>query len=165
MKKEELMEVVKHAYNTFVAEYPLFPFNITDIFSIIEIESSWNPEAESPYARGLMQISKVALKDVNRLYNYSYTYDDLFDPFINVIVGLCYLHFLKKLVDKYVKSTYPEEYRKLLVIMAYNWGIGNVRALLETAPDNKKLKYVIPEETKDYVTKFLFWKHHYIIQA
>ena len=48
--------------------------------AMVETESAGNPNSETLYARGLMQISKVALKEINDRYGLDYTYDEMFEP-------------------------------------------------------------------------------------
>lgn len=58
----------------------------------VSIESNFNPNAvSSSGARGLMQIKADALQDVNLALETQYTFDQLFDPAINVKVGMKYL--------------------------------------------------------------------------
>lgn len=58
-------------------------------------ESGWDPTAHAKskkypgtdIARGLLQITRVTLADYNANHGTSYTWDDMFDPEINVKVG------------------------------------------------------------------------------
>ena len=121
------------------------------INAIISAESSWDPKAESAYARGLMQISKTALEQVNMSYNLNFSYDDMFNPDKNILAGTAYLRWLFKFFSKE-----PEEIQLILVIMAYNWGCGNVRKWLKTKQDNRVIDESVPTETKDYIVNVLF---------
>ena len=119
------------------------------IFGIIMTESSGNPNADSGYARGLMQISKIALKDTKLPYNY----EDLFDPEKNIEVGIVYL---KKLENYFLKRY--GLFHLPLTILAYAWGIGNVnRWLKDTKADNRFIDEAIPPEKKDYLYNVMFW--------
>lgn len=63
------------------------------VFAVIESESSWDWRAESPVgAKGLMQVTDIALDDVKRLEGI----DDgnLFDVDYNLHVGTLYLAYL-----------------------------------------------------------------------
>lgn len=133
-----------------VSDYPQFD----DVCAIISAESSWNPVAESRYARGLMQVSQTALETINKLYNTSWTYDDLLNPAINVRVGMLYMRYLWRHLSK-LKLKEPQ----ILVVMAYNWGIGNLQRWLEVKPDNRVIDEAVPEETKNYVISYLYWKN------
>lgn len=127
--------------------------------AIISAESSWNPLAETKYARGLMGISKIALDDINLRYGLNYSYGDMFEPRKNVEVGVLYL---KWLLD-YFKSHYPFNIFYIsYAIMAYNWGIGNVRHWLEEVDyDNAKIDEAIPLETKNYLVDVMKWYKYY----
>ena len=67
--------------------------------------------------RGLMQIEPGALSDFNAHFGGSYTFDQLFDPEININVGAGYLAILARSLNGDIdKAT-----------QAYNAGIGNVK--------------------------------------
>jgi soluble lytic murein transglycosylase len=123
--------------------------------AIISAESSWNPLAETKYARGLMGISKIALDDINLRYGLNYSYGDMFEPRKNVEVGVLYL---KWLLD-YFKSHYPFNIFYIsYAIMAYNFGIGNVNTWLRnTKPDNSHIDEFIPKETRDHLLDVMWW--------
>ncbi len=71
------------------------------VYAICVAESTLNPRADSGYARGLMQLSKVAWKEVsNRPYSQAY------NPKINVEVGATYLNHLKTFLEEYGKFSY-----------------------------------------------------------
>lgn len=131
--------------------------------SIIATESSWNPKADSGFARGLMGISKPAFEDINTRYKLNYTYDDMFKPKPNVIVGCLYLKWLLN----YFKTRYPlNPFYLQYAIMAYNWGVGNVRKWLEEVPfDNAHIDENVPQETKNYLTNIAKWYRFYCNEA
>lgn len=62
------------------------------VFAICVAESSLNPKARAhkDYARGLMQISRIAWKTVT-----DRPYSQAFDPDVNLEVGIAYLVYLK----------------------------------------------------------------------
>lgn len=61
--------------------------------TIIAHESTGDPTAVSRTgARGLMQITGVALETINKALGVTYTRADLFDPKINVMVGMALLN-------------------------------------------------------------------------
>ena len=68
------------------------------ILGIIYTESSGNPQAESfttdkngnkvVVARGLMQLTKIAVEEVNRIYGRTFTFEDMKNPEHNVDCGI-----------------------------------------------------------------------------
>ena len=98
------------------------------IYTIIEIESAYNPLAISPVpAYGLMQIvPQTAGKDVlNTLYkkNYIPTPAILFNPKYNIFIGTGYL---SKLYYAYFRNIKNPLSRLYITIAAYNTGPGNI---------------------------------------
>ncbi len=148
-----LKNLVTAYYNDFVSEFNIQDFpKLHNVFAIISMESSWQPEAQSPYARGLMQISQPALETINRLYNKKFTYHDMLRADHNVFVGIRYLRWLYKAL-----SHLEPTLREIATVMAYNWGIGNVQNWLSLAKDNPQIKKEVPQETKDYVISYIYW--------
>jgi len=144
LNDEELFELCK-TYSESVDPYV--------VFAVTKIESSGNPEADSGYARGLMQMSKIALKDVNNNYGTNYEYNDLFKPEINLIAGSRYLSMLSSRLYKG-----DHLFHMQFVLLAYAWGIGNVKKwLYETEPDNTVIDETIPADKKDYLYNIMYW--------
>ena len=117
-----------------------------NIERIIIIESSGNPYAlnERSGARGLMQITPICLKEWNNENLDKYTLDDLYNPVINKRIGTWYMN---EKIPTYlwaynIKDTIENR------LIAYNWGIGNLRNYV-----NGKLKN-LPYETKRYIKKY-----------
>lgn len=163
MPDDRLVEVVEQTYIDFASTYHILDFPLlSDVFAVIQIESNWNPKAESPYARGLMQVSEVALEDIGRLYMFEMeeefgrllTYDDMFDPKANVWVGIRYL---RRLYRAFLDTVDPVHN----AIRAYNWGVGNVRRWLESNLSTPQIIETLPKETADYVHKFDWWREKY----
>lgn len=129
------------------------------ILAVIMTESSGNPKADSGFARGLMQVSRIALFDINNKYKFNYTYDDLFEPAINIQVGTLYLRDLVK----YYKTKYPDDvFVVSYSVMAYNSGIGFVNDWLKnTKADNRMIDESIPEETKSHLLDVMWWYFHF----
>ncbi|WP_077287968.1 lytic transglycosylase domain-containing protein [Thermosipho sp. 1074] len=125
------------------------------IKGIIMTESGGNSKAESSYARGLMQISRAALKTINFKYRLNNSYDDLFDPKINVEVGTLYLKWLLE----YFKGKYPlNPFYIIYALMAYNWGVGNVQKWLRSNnASNSWIDENVPQETKSYLLDTIWW--------
>lgn len=149
-----LQNLTKAIYTDFAAEYRIADYpKLHHVFAIVQIESSWDPRAESPYARGLMQISQPALDTINNLYGSKYTYDDMFNPSHNVWVGIRYLRWLWRAFKDF-------ENRENLTVMAYNWGIGNVIDWLRNR-DTSAIASAVPQETRDYLVKYTYWVEWY----
>lgn len=75
------------------------------IVCLIWKESGFNPDIKSNQsnssATGLMQITKTAVKEVNRVRKTSYNHDDMTNPELNVEVGTTYLDvFMKRFGQK-----------------------------------------------------------------
>ena len=102
------------------------------------IESSNNPKAFNARsgARGLMQVTKPVLDDYNRIHNSKVTLEQLFDGKTNLVIGSWYLSWLSS------KLSSDEE-----VLIAYNWGIGNLRKY-------QAGKKTLPTETINYLRKY-----------
>lgn len=146
-------------------------------FALIMTESGNNPKAETPWARGLMGVSKYALEDMNDIYGTNYTYDDLFDPNINIEIGekyfmhllkywLSYLGFKDKTIDRTDLDNLAKiAYAFMLADMSYNWGVGNVKKwLLYTEADNSKIDEAVPKETKAHLLDHLWWGSNFILK-
>ena len=116
------------------------------VFAIIKAESDFDQYARSSAdARGLMQITSVALEDINRLLSENYTMTQMYDPKINIRCGVAYLSILYR---KY--GIYDTVYA------AYNAGQGNVDNWLYNSlysKDQKQLYHIPFHETSNYVKK------------
>ena len=101
------------------------------------IESGFVDGLTSPAnATGLMQITPIAQQEINLQHP-----DVLFDRYNtldNIIIGDAYLEWLG--------LTFNNKYQ---VLMAYNWGIGNV-IKWRTNPEANP----IPKETQNYIKKY-----------
>lgn len=134
-------EYIENAYNEYKVDKML-------IRSIVQVESSGNPLARSEKgAVGLMQMTEVAIREVNDRYKTDYTIEDMTDPQKNVMAGTAYFKILQ------------EEYffgkDEKFVIAAYNAGPTIVNQLIG---GNSEVTYEdiaedLPKETRDYVAK------------
>ncbi|WP_075780091.1 transglycosylase SLT domain-containing protein [Marinitoga sp. 1137] len=150
LSKEKIFEICK-----FVADE--LSFDKFLIFAVVMTESSGNTKADSGYARGLMQVSKIALEDIKKKYNMKYTYDDLFEPFINLEIGTLYLMNLYN----YFSAKGFGEFAIIATLLAYSWGIGNVKKWLEkTEPDNRFIDESVLQSKKDYIFNIFFWYYY-----
>jgi soluble lytic murein transglycosylase len=119
-----------------------YKFDPAFILSVIQTESSFNPEALSPVgAVGLMQLmpatARVVVRDLNPPLNRrlaSLSRKVLMDPFVNVTLGVAYLASLR---DRY-RSLHP-----YFTLAAYNLGPARLEELLS----KKNFK---PGKTKKY---------------
>jgi len=117
---------------------------IIDMKIITIIESSNNPNAVSPVgARGLCQIMQGTWKECNEKLGYNWGWDEAFDKEKNLIIGTYYINKRIPQMLKYYKI--EDNYKNRL--MAYNWGIGNVKFYYENKKD-------IPIETQNYIKKY-----------
>lgn len=130
----------------YAKEYDIDPYLI---FAIIKAESNFDENAKSTSnAVGLMQIMEnTAIETANKM-DLNVTEKELFNPELNIRVGLKYFcNLLKKYNDNYY-----------LAIIAYNAGIGNVDKWLEEGvikKDASDIENVPFKETNNYVRKIL----------
>jgi len=121
------------------------------VFAIIKTESNFDQHARSSAdARGLMQVTSVALKDINRILSEDYTLTQMYDPEINIRCGVAYLSVLYRKYGIYDTA-----------FAAYNAGQGNVDNWLldkRYSYDQKQLYNIPFKETKNYVKKV---NHYY----
>ena len=127
-------------------EYDIDPYMV---YAIIKAESNFNENAKSASnAVGLMQIMEATAIETANKMNLDVTEEDLFDPELNINIGLKYF---SNLVNKYNDNYY-------LAIIAYNAGIGNVDkwitdgTIKEDASDIENVPF---KETNNYVRKIL----------
>ena len=135
-------------YKDIIAKYSQsFDVDRTMVYSIIRAESTFNPKARSQSgAMGLMQLmpstaSMLALD----LEMDNFTSDMLYDPEINIKLGISYY---VRLLKKFQNSD--------TALAAYNAGEGNVSAWLnnqEYSSDGKTLKKIPYIETHNYIKK------------
>lgn len=111
--------------------------------AIIMQESSFQPDALShKNAKGLMQITPIAVKEVlrqvklKRLPKICNVSGDPFDPRVNMTLGACYFKLMLMEFDKNVRHS----------LAAYNSGSYRV---LQHIKEGREL----PPETRDYIKK------------
>jgi len=134
------------------------------ILGIIYTESSGNPQAESftidkngnknVIARGLMQLTSIAVKEVNRIYNRRFIFDDMLNPEANIECGvLLFKHYFE-----YWKKNASEVFAIQLALLSYSWGITSViNWLTKTKPNNGFIDEAIPQEKQYYNESVTFW--------
>lgn len=111
------------------------------LFAIMETESSFNPQAQSPIpAFGLMQVVPTSAGvDVNHtLYKHKRPpkKQSLFEPTTNVLYGATYMDLL---MNRYFKGVTSDVSRLYVAVAAYNTGPGNVSRLFDPS-GGKSLK-------------------------
>ena len=124
------------------------------VFAIIKAESDFDQHARSSAnARGLMQITSIALQDINQILSENYMPNQMFDPEINIRCGTAYLSVL---CQKYEKNS--------TVWAAYNAGQGRVDQWLldgRYSHDQKQLYQIPFKETRNYVKKVSLYYQEY----
>jgi soluble lytic murein transglycosylase-like protein len=86
------------------------------VYAICHAESSLNANAESSVARGMMQLTEGAWKDVTKLH-----YRQAFDWETNTEVGMLYLKRLKGMLEKQKVFSYPR------LAASYRYGFARLR--------------------------------------
>lgn len=136
-------------YEEYVIKYSKeFDIDPRFVYAVINTESHFDPKATSEVgARGLMQLMEEAYDWVKfRLDDTrKHTYDDIYDPELNIEYGT---YMLKYLYDKY------ESYE--LAAAAYHGGMGAVDGWIADGtvdPDNFNLEDVPSEVTANYIYK------------
>lgn len=112
--RPEIVEVVDRevGYDRWLVQF---------ILGQIYVESSFDRKADSGYARGLMQVSRAALKDYNSDHPIKLSYDDMYHINHNIRVGVWYL---KRLMKRYQDRF--GYFGAFLALVAYNIGLGNL---------------------------------------
>lgn len=137
-------------YSEYVEKYAR-EYNIDKymVYAIIKAESNFDEKAKSESnAIGLMQIMETTAIETASKMELEITEEDLFNPEINIKIGLNYFAYL---VEQY-NNNYA------LAIVAYNAGIGNVDKWIENGtikPDGTDIENVPFKETNNYVRKIL----------
>lgn len=114
---------------------------LIDLDHIISIESNWKEKAynKKSGARGLGQITQIALQDYNQMNpGNKKKVEDLYDPQTNMMISSWMLNERIPSLLRHYKKPVTEDN----ILWAYNAGIGRV-------VDN-----VMPLETKDYIRKY-----------
>ena len=128
--------------NAAAARYGLEP---SEVYAVIKAESNFDPRAKSRAgALGLMQLLPSTAEFCAKLCGMDdYEKEYVFDPEKNIMLGCCYLGYLKERFDgRYVYA-------------AYNAGEGRVRLWLDGGGN-------IPvKETADYVVRVTRYKKIY----
>ncbi len=143
-------EVYQLGYEERVIEvceiYDLDPFVI---FSVIKTESNFQPDAVSNVgARGLMQITEITFDWIQTQIDKEnqYTYDDMFDPDVNILFGS---YYISRCLERYHGDLDT-------AVASYHSGWGTVDELLqnsEFSDDGLTLDVFPYEQMNHYVNK------------
>ena len=108
-----------HFIGYLVATAKDYEFDPWLILAIIKVESSFNPEAISHAgAMGLLQLKPIAAREVANFFEDTpIAPRELFNPFVNVKIGVQYLSFLRDAIGS--------DHSRMLT--AYNQGPTNVK--------------------------------------
>lgn len=154
-----LIEAIAKIVLLLLEKYNIKNFDENLVLGIIATESGFVCNAESPYAKGLMQISRSAMLTVNFIYKYQFKDEDMLDPYKNIECGILYLDWLYRTLKARVGDS---PFLDIYVIMSYNWGIGNVlRWLKNTSPDNALIDESVPSETKSHLLDAIWWYNYF----
>lgn len=129
------------------------------VLALIREESFFRSDVRSPAnAYGLMQLLHRTAREIASGSDLKVKVKDLYDPKINIRLGLLYL---KTLLDKYDGRLY-------LALAAYNAGAHRVDQWLQDFPDASEEEFIemIPfSETRNYVKNILrnyfFYRYYY----
>lgn len=142
--------IYKTDYSYYVKQYAK-EYNIEPnlIYAVIKTESDFKSKATSNVgARGLMQVMEPTFDWVSSLVKDSnITYDDMFEPEINIKYGAFLLSYL---INEF--STYEE------AISAYHAGRGAVNSWLKDekySSDGQTLDRIPIDDTQHYVNKVI----------
>lgn len=138
----------KDYINQYSKEYNVDPFLVA---TVINVESKFNKEAMSQKeARGLMQIGpQTGEWAAGELGISNYSKGLLFEPEVNIRIGIWYLNQLNQEFSNDIK----------LVLAAYNAGSGNVNKWLvnkDYSKDGVTLSEIPFKETEDYLDRVNF---------
>jgi len=139
------------SYQGIIKEYSeIYDVDPYLIAAIINVESKYDKNAVSNKgARGLMQISPITGRwAAEELGIDNFHLDMLFEPEINIMIGVWYLDILSSEFDGNMQ----------LILAAYNAGSGNVDNWLKDqrySQDGKSLSRIPFEETREYVDRVI----------
>lgn len=138
----------KDYINKYSKQYDIDPFLVA---AVINVESKFNKEAISQKeARGLMQITpQTGEWAAGELGISNFSRELLFEPEVNIRIGIWYLNQLKQEFNNDIK----------LVLTAYNAGSGNVNKWLEDknySKDGINISKIPFKETEDYLERVNF---------
>ena len=155
IRERILSSIIKLSYNSITVEKAevilslveehcsWYGFELSTVLGLIAQESHFKSKARSHAdARGLMQVTPIALRDFNRIHGTDYTEQDLYNDGINLMIGCWTLDRQRK----YIGSNDMDE-----CIISYNSGAGNFRRNRTDYLTN----YTYLNKVKEYRSVFL----------
>ena len=140
------------AIDKYSTQYSLDKFLV---MGIISAESRFEEDAVSHKdAKGLMQLKEETAKWCVEKFDINTSYEKIYEPEVNIMIGCSYLSYLIKLFDGNIETA----------VAAYNAGQGNVTQWLknsEYSDDGQTLKKIPFPETDTYVNKVMKRKEIY----
>ena len=144
-------KIYKLEYSEYVYKYSE-EYNIDPllVFSIIKVESNFHRNIlSSSGAIGLMQLMEsTAMEMANEIDEEIVVKEALYNPQINIRIGICYFSYLLKHYDGNI----------YLSLAAYNAGIGNVDSWIKQGiikDDGSNIEKIPYKETNNYVRKII----------
>jgi soluble lytic murein transglycosylase-like protein len=94
--KKKTLDRIEKSFGDIIRELcSRYSVPVNRVFSIVAVESGGNAGAVGPTGDfGLMQITAIAVKQVNMSFGTAYTLDDMKFPIPNVTVGIMLLSYL-----------------------------------------------------------------------
>jgi len=112
---------------TIISMCDLKKIDLPMVCGLIDVESSWNPEITSEAnAKGLMQVLPSTARSYLRLERIDYKENILYDPVINIIVGISYIADLHA---AHMEAGFEKEGSYDLSLHSYFWGQSNTAML------------------------------------
>lgn len=150
IEEKILMKLYPKQYEEYVLKYSEeLSIDPMLTFAIIKTESNFHSEIESKSgAIGLMQLMDKTAKEQAEKLNIVYTKDMLYDPEINLRLGLNYFNGLLDLFEQ----------NYVLAFAAYNAGLGNVQKWIREGiiqEDGSDIENIPFKETNMYVRKII----------
>lgn len=133
----EVLDEVKYWSN-------YYGFDLDFALSFFAIESGFTYVCKSNCdARGLGQVTKIALDDYNKHNKSQISFESLYDYKTNIMVSLGYLSLCEKRYNGIIEN-------KKDLVVSYNIGIGNLQKLKSDAYGYKS----VSDSAKRYYVKF-----------
>jgi len=135
-------------FNDEIVNYSnVFDLEPSLVYSVINIESSYNPNAVSNAgAIGLMQLLPTTAEEIAFKLGEVVSIEDLKKPDKNIKYGCFYLKYLIDLFDGNIDNA----------LCAYNWGLNNVKNWILQGNKNSDgtITNIPVKETKNYLKKY-----------
>jgi len=96
------------------------------LLSLIDMESGGDPNSVNPVsnATGLMQVTKIVLKDYNQRHNKNLSLEDIKDPETNISIGAELLRRISLTYEKYNKLPPLWGNRAYVAMIVLGWNAG-----------------------------------------